>query len=224
MPEVVAATITTFLDRPRARGWIHVYSAAIAIFAGAALVPVAWVTVSPKAGWASLIYALGIVGMFGISAAYHRVRWSSPAAQRWMMRADHSAIFVFIAASYTPFALLAMPAPTDAEVLTLVWSGAAAGVALKMLWPSAPRWVGLPLYLMLGYTAIWFAGTLVDGAGLAVVTLLALGGALYTIGAIFYGLRWPNPWPRTFAHHEFFHAFTAAAALCHYAAAWGLLI
>ncbi len=219
-----AETIAGLLHTPRARGWIHVYAAAAAIVAGAALVPIAWVTVSPKAGWATLIYALGIVAMFGISASYHRVQWRSPAAQKWMKRLDHSVIFVFIAATYTPFTLLAMPSPTGGQVLTLVWVGAAAGVALKMAWPSAPRWVGLPLYLMLGYSAIWFAGTLVAGAGLAVVALLALGGVLYNIGAVFYGFRWPNPWPQTFGHHEFFHAFTAAAALCHYAAAWGLII
>lgn len=224
MPQAVADTITDLLHTPRARGWIHVYSAAIAIVAGAALVPVAWITVSPKAGWATLIYAVGIIAMFGISAAYHRVHWRSPAAEKWMMRVDHSVIFVFIAASYTPFAMLAMPERIGAQALTLVWSGAAAGVVLKMWWPSAPRWVGLPLYLLLGYSAIWFAGTLVDGAGWAVVALLVAGGVLYNIGAICYGLRWPNPWPHTFGHHEFFHAFTAAAALCHYFAAWGLIV
>ncbi len=224
MPQVVADTITDLLDTPRARGWIHFYSAATAIVAGLALVPVAWITVSPKAGWATLIYAVGIVAMFGISAAYHRVQWRSAAAMKWMMRIDHSVIFVFIAASYTPFAMLAMPPHTGAEALTLVWTGAAAGVALKMCWPSAPRWVGLPLYLLLGYSAIWFAGGLVDGAGWGVVALLILGGVLYNIGAVFYGLRWPNPWPRTFGHHELFHAFTAAAALCRYVAAWGLII
>ncbi len=224
LPQVVADTITDLLHTPRARGWIHFYSAATAIVAGAALVPVAWITVSSKAGLATLIYAVGIVAMFGISAAYHRVHWRSPAAEKWMMRVDHSVIFVFIAASYTPFALLAMPERTGAEALTLVWVGAGAGVVLKMCWPLAPRWVGLPLYLLLGYSAIWFAGTLVDGAGLTVVALLVIGGVLYNIGAIFYGLRWPNPWPTTFGHHEFFHAFTAAAALCHYFAAWGLII
>ena len=165
LPQVVADTITDLLHTPRARGWIHFYSAATAIVAGAALVPVAWITVSSKAGLATLIYAVGIVAMFGISAAYHRVHWRSPAAEKWMMRVDHSVIFVFIAASYTPFALLAMPERTGAEALTLVWAGAGAGVVLKMCWPSAPRWLGLPLYLLLGYSAIWFAGTLVDGAG-----------------------------------------------------------
>jgi hemolysin III len=223
LPQVVADTITDLLHTPRARGWIHLCSAATAILAGAALVLVAWLTVSSKAGWATLIYATAIVAMFGISAAYHRVHWHSPSAEKWMKRVDHSAIFVFIAASYTPFALLAMPARTGAEVLTLVWTGAAGGVVLKMSWPSAPRWVGLPLYLILGWAAIWFAGTLLEGAGLVVVALLVTGGALYNIGAVFYGFRWPNPWPQTFGYHEFFHAFTAAAALCHYVAIWVLI-
>jgi hemolysin III len=137
-----------------------------------------------------------------------------------MKRLDHSLIFVFIAGSYTPFALLAMPNHTGTEVLIVVWTGAAAGVALKMLWPSAPRWVGVPLYLLLGWTAVLFAEILHRGAGLAAVVLLVAGGVLYNVGAVFYGLRWPNPWPRTFGYHEFFHAFTAAAAVCHYVAVW----
>jgi hemolysin III len=205
---------------PRARGWIHLYAAVVAGVAGLALVLVAWLTTSPQAGWAASIYVTGIVAMFTISAAYHRIRWGSALAEKWMMRLDHSAIFVFIAASYTPVAVLAMPAPIGAEVLTIVWTGAAAGVALKMCWPSAPRWVGVPLYLLLGYVAIWFAETLLDGAGVTVVALLAAGGVLYNIGAVLYGTRWPNPWPTTFGHHEFFHAFTAAAAACHFVAIW----
>ena len=106
-----------------------------------------------------------------------------------MKRLDHSAIFVFIAGSYTPFALLAMPPRTGAEVLAIVWTGAVAGVALKMCWPSAPRWVGIPLYLLLGWLAICFAGSLLHAGGLIVVGLLVLGGVLYNVGAILYGLR-----------------------------------
>jgi hemolysin III len=137
-----------------------------------------------------------------------------------MKRADHAMIFVFIAGSYTPFALLAMPPRTATLVLTIVYSGAAAGVALKMFWPSLPKWIGVPLYLVLGYTAIWFAPTLLAGGGPTVVALLVAGGVLYNIGAVVYSVRWPNPWPQTFGYHEFFHAFTAAAAICHYAAVW----
>ncbi len=205
---------------PSARGWIHLVSAPFALVAGVTLISIAWIGGSPRAGWAALVYVVAIVAMFTVSAVYHRVRWASPAAEKWMMRVDHAVVFVFIAATYTPFALVSMPSHVGAEVLTIVWAGAAAGVALKMLWPSTPRWVGVPLYLMLGYVALWFADVLLAGAGITVVALLVIGAALYNIGAICYGVRWPNPWPQTFGHHEFFHAFTAAAAICHFVAIW----
>ncbi len=220
LPQGLADTVAELIGRPRARGWIHLCSAVIATVGGFALVLVAGMSSSPKVLLATLTYTVTIVAMFSVSAIYHRRHWHSPAALKWMKRLDHSVIFVFIAGSYTPFALLAMPPRTAAEVLVIVWTGAAAGVALKMLWPSAPRWVGVPLYLLLGWVAIWFAGALLDGAGPVVVILLVLGGVLYNVGAIFYGLRWPNPWPHTFGYHEFFHAFTAAAAISHYIAVW----
>jgi hemolysin III len=224
LPQVLADTVTELLGNPRARGWIHLCSAAIFIVGGAALVPVAWIATSPKAGWATLIYSATIVAMFSVSAVYHRVQWRSPTAERWMMRADHSLIFVFIAGSYTPIALLAMPAATGRFVLIVVYTGAAAGVALKMLWPLAPRALGVPMYLLLGWVAIWFAPTLLHGAGVTAVLLLVAGAVLYNIGAILYGLSWPNPWPQTFGYHEFFHAFTAAAAACHYIAIWLIVV
>ncbi len=161
-----------------------------------------------------------MVAMFCVSATYHRVTWVSAAAEKWMMRLDHSAVFVFIAATYTPLALIAMPPRSGVIMLTIVWMGATAGVVLKMLWPSTPRWVGLPLYLMLGYVAVWFAEVLLHGAGFAAVALLVAGAVLYNIGALFYGARWPNPWPHTFGHHELFHSCTAVAAACHFAAIW----
>lgn len=212
--------VVDLISVPRARGWIHLVFAVIALFAGAALVQGAWVASSPHAWWAASVYALGAVGMFTISATYHRVQWGSPLAEKWMMRLDHSAIFVFIGACYTPLAMLAMPPETGSRVLTIVWTGVAAGVALKMFWPSAPRWVGIPLYLLLGYVAVLFAGTLLEQAGVTVVALLIAGAVLYNVGAILYGARWPNPWPATFGHHEFFHAFTAAGAICHFVAIW----
>ena len=220
LPQGLADTVADLIGRPRARGWIHLCSAVIATLGGLALVSVAAITSSQKAVLATLIYTVTIVAMFSVSAIYHRKHWHNPVALKWMKRLDHSAIFVFIAGSYTPFALLAMPPRTGAEVLTIVWTGALAGVALKMWWPSAPRWVGVPLYLLLGWVAIYFAGSLLDGGGPTVVGLLVLGGILYNIGAILYGLRWPNPWPHTFGYHEFFHALTAAAAVSHYIAVW----
>jgi hemolysin III len=224
LPQVLADTVTDFLGRPKARGWIHFCSAVAAIVAGVALVSAAWIFSSSEAVLAASIYTATIVAMFSFSALYHRVHWQSPTTLKWMKRIDHSLIFVFIAGSFTPFCMLAMPPQTGNEVLVMVWGGAAAGVALKMWWPSAPRWVGVPLYLLLGYTAIWFASTLLAGAGLTAVVLLATGGVLYNIGAVLYGVRWPNPWPRTFGYHEFFHAFTAAAAICHYIAIWFVVV
>jgi hemolysin III len=224
LPQGLADTVAELIGRPRARGWIHLCSAVTSIVGGLALVLVAGLTTSLTGLVATVIYTVTIVAMFSVSAIYHRKHWHSPAALKWMKRLDHSAIFVFIAGSYTPFALLAMPPQTAARVLTIVWTGAAAGVALKMLWPSAPRWVGVPLYLLLGWVAIWFAGTLLEGAGPIVVFLLVLGGFFYQVGVTFYAFRWPNPWPHTFGYHEFFHAFTAAAAVSHYIAVWFVVL
>ncbi|MBB2993211.1 hemolysin III [Mycolicibacterium iranicum] len=219
LPEAVAEGVAQFLGKPRLRGWIHVYSAVIAVICGATLVAVSWSVVSTRAGIATLIYTLTIVAMFAVSGTYHRVNWTSANARKWMKRADHSMIFVFIAGSYTPFALLAVG--DDGMVLFwIVWGGALAGVALKMLWPSSPRWLGVPLYILLGWVAVWFIGPIMEGAGVAAVVLLIVGGALYSIGGVLYALKWPNPWPTTFGHHEFFHACTAVAAICHYIAMW----
>jgi hemolysin III len=138
LPQVLADTVTEFLGTPRG-GWIHLCSTAVAVVAGAALVPVAFIAASPRAGWATLIYTATIVAMFGVSAIYHLRQWRSPATETWMKRTDHSVIFIFIVGSYTPFALLAMPPRIGTHVLTIVCAGAAAGIALKMMWPSAPR-------------------------------------------------------------------------------------
>lgn len=223
LPRALADVLTEVLHKPRVRGWIHLGAAAGAVIAVTPLIAAAWESGSARSGWAAVIYAAAIIAMFTVSAVYHRVRWTSASRMKWMKRVDHSLIFVFIAGSYTPFMLLAMPPQTGSRVLALVWAGAVAGVVLKMLWPSSPRWVGLPLYLLLGYVAIWYADALRVGGGLTIVALLAAGGALYNVGAIFYWLRWPDPWPRTFGYHELFHAFTVAAATCHYVAVWGVI-
>ncbi|HZA11682.1 PAQR family membrane homeostasis protein TrhA [Mycobacterium sp.] len=220
LPKAVVDGVAHVLHKPRARGWIHVYAAAVALVAGAALVSVSWAVESTRAGLATLLYTTTIVAMFAVSGTYHRLDWKSETARKWMKRLDHSMIFLFIAGSYTPFALLALPRATGMLLFWIVWAGALAGVALKMWWPSAPRWVGVPLYLLLGWVAVWFAGSIVHGAGVAAMVLLAVGGALYSIGGVLYGLKWPDPWPSTFGHHEFFHACTAVAAICHYIAMW----
>ncbi len=208
------------LTKPRLRGWIHLYCAVGGAVGGTALVAVSWAEASKRAGHSTLTYALAVVAMFAVSAVYHRVDWKSATARTWMRRLDHSMIFVLIAGSYTPFARLAMPRPTGYVVLAIVWGGAVAGIALTLFWPTAPRWVCVPLYLLLGWVAVWFAPTIVHDAGWAATVLLAVGGALYSIGAVCYGLRRPDPWPRTFGYHEIFHACTAVAALSHYIAIW----
>ena len=157
-PEAVVEGVSQFLGKPRARGWIHVYAAIIATVAGAALVSVSWAVDSTRAGIATLIYTCTIVAMFTVSGTYHRVHWTSRRAHTWMKRLDHSMIFVFIAGSYTPFALLALPESDGWLLFWIVWGGALAGVLLKMCWPSAPAWVGVPLYLLLGWVAAWFIG------------------------------------------------------------------
>jgi hemolysin III len=220
LPEAFADGVANFIGRPRARGWIHVYSAVVAFIAGAALVSVSWALESTRAGLATLLYTFTIVAMFTVSGVYHRVTWKSPTVRKWMKRLDHSMIFLFIAGSYTPFALLALPSEKGMVLFWIVWGGALAGVLLKMCWPSAPAWVGVPLYLLLGWVAAFFMVPIMHGAGVAALVLLIVGGALYSVGGVLYGLKWPNPWPTTFGHHEFFHACTAVAAICHYIAMW----
>jgi hemolysin III len=204
--------------RPRARGWIHWYSALVSGAAGVALVVVAANVVGARAAIACGIYALTIVGLFGISATYHRHTWASPRARTWMKRADHSMIFVFIAGTYTPLASLAVSGTTGRVLLIVVWIGAAGGVALKMLFPHSPRWLGVPFYLALGWVAIFAMPQFLHNGGPAVVALIIAGGVLYSVGAVFYAIRRPNPWPGTFGYHEVFHAAVTLAALCHFIA------
>nr|WP_280245489.1 hemolysin III family protein [Nocardia abscessus] len=205
--------------KPRLRGWIHTWAVGVAAIAAVVLVATA-TTVSATAGWSTLIYGLTVCGLFGVSAVYHRVTWPTPRARIRMKRADHSMIFLFIAGSYTPFGLLGLPGRTGQTLLAVVWAGALAGVALKLLWPTAPRWVGVPLYLLLGWAIVPVAGQLNGQIGIAPLILLLIGGLFYSGGAILYATKWPNPWPTAFGHHEFFHAATVLAALTHYAAVW----
>ncbi|RDI52905.1 hemolysin III [Nocardia mexicana] len=205
--------------KPRMRGWIHTYAVGIAAIAVIALVATTS-TVSATAAWSTLVYGLTVCGVFGVSAVYHRVTWRTEQARIHMKRADHSMIFLFIAGSYTPFALLGLPGRTGITLLAVVWAGAVAGVALKLLWPTAPRWVGVPLYLVLGWAIVPVAATLTHNVGVTPMVLLLVGGLAYSGGAILYATHWPDPWPDTFGHHEFFHAATVLAALCHYIAIW----
>lgn len=218
--EHLAEGAADVLAKPRLRGWIHLYCAAVAAVAGTALVVVSWVAASKRAGHSTLAYTAAIVAMFAVSAIYHRVNWESVTTRKRMRQLDHSMIFVFIAGSYTPFVRLAMPRATGHVVLAIVWGAALAGVALTLFWPTAPRWLSVPLYLLLGWAGVWYTAMILHNAGVAAVVLAAVGGVLYSIGAVFYALRWPDPWPSTFGYHELFHACTAVAATCQYIAIW----
>ena len=206
--------------KPRLRGWIHFWSFFASVATGATLIALAASTVSARAALATALYSASVSGLFGISALYHRRSWANRRTAYWINRLDHSMIFVFIAGSYTPFATLAMPSDTGTLVLVVVWVGGVAGVTMKLAWPRAPRWLGVPIYLALGWVAVFVMADLLRAAGPAPLVLLVVGGALYSVGALVYTLKWPDPWPRTFGFHELFHAATVLAAICHYVAVW----
>ncbi|RMI35865.1 PAQR family membrane homeostasis protein TrhA [Nocardia stercoris] len=211
-------------SKPRFRGWIHVWACAISAVAGIVLVAVA-AGVSLSATVATAVYSVSVTGLFGTSAVYHRVYWTDPRHRMWMKRADHSMIFVLIAGTYTPIVVLGgLPGASRSALLDVVWFGGLAGVLLKLLWPTAPRWVGVLLYLLLGWAIVPFVPAVLHTIGAAPLVLLAVGGVLYSAGAILYATKWPNPWPRSFGHHEFFHAATVAAAASHCIAVWVVVL
>jgi hemolysin III len=215
-----AVTPPTILDRPRLRGWLHVWAFAISVAAGTALVSVAAVTRGGQAAAATSVYALTVALLFGTSAVYHRVSWSTPARRALVARLDHSMIFLFIAGTYTPFALLAMPEQTGRAVLAVVWAGAVGGVLLKTSWITAPRWLTVPIYLALGWVGVFVLPELLSHGGVAALVLLVAGGVAYTAGGVVYGLKRPDPVPHVFGFHEVFHLCTVVAAACHMIAVW----
>jgi hemolysin III len=200
------------------RGWLHAYAFFVAAVAGTVLVTLAATLVDkPGAAISTALYSATVCALFGTSALYHRRVWT-PRGYQIMRRLDHSMIFVFIAGTYTPVSVLLLSRTKATVILALVWGGALLGVGMKMISPNAPRWLSAPLYIALGWVAVAVLPDLLAHGGLAVFVLLIAGGAGYTTGAIFYALRKPNPWPGVFGHHEFFHACTIVAALCHHVA------
>lgn len=196
--------------KPLLRGWLHLATAPLAALAGAPLV-----LSSPDlpARVAAMIFAASAVTLFGVSAAYHRGTWG-PRARGVLRRLDHSAIFLVIAGTYTPFAVLLLPARSAVLLLGVVWTGAIAGVLFRVFWVAAPRWLYTPMYLALGWTAVWFLPQFAAG-GPAVLALVVTGGVLYTVGAVAYAVRRPDPFPRVFGYHEVFHACTVLAFAAH---------
>ena len=200
--------------KPRMRGWLHAATAPVALAAGVLLVLLS-PGGAPRVG--SAVFALCALVLFTVSATMHRGGWS-PRTELVLTRLDHASIFLLIAGTYTPFSLLMLQGSDRVVLLSVAWSGAALGIAFRMLRPQAPRWVYTPIYIALGWVAVFFAPDFAHYTGAAAaVILLALGGLLYTLGGIVYGLRRPNPLPQWFGFHEVFHAFTVVAFAAHYA-------
>jgi hemolysin III len=201
-------------QKPRLRGVSHQWAFFVSLGAGLALILLAnGSTATIAAG----IYAFSLSALLGISALYHRVDWR-PAARRWMRRLDHTMIFVLIAGTYTPFALLVLHGPISHIVLIAVWVTAGAGTVLNLLWWNAPKPVAAAVYISTGWIAILAFPQLWDGLGPIGFGLIVLGGILYTAGAIVYARRRPDPRPAVFGYHEIFHLLVIVAAACDFAA------
>lgn len=200
--------------KPKLRGWLHAGMWPILQLAGLALLVVA-PTVVGRAGVA--VYLVGASVLFGTSAVYHRGTWSERVGGV-LRRLDHANIFLFIAGTYTPLSLMLLEGNDRVVLLALIWSVAAAGIVFKMLWMAAPRWLYTLLYLVMGWAAVGWLPQFWTAGGPLVVALIALGGLVYTAGAVVYALKRPDPFPTWFGFHEIFHACTIVAALSHFAA------
>jgi len=199
--------------KPRLRGVSHEYAFFVSIACGVALILAAS---NGKARLAATIYAVAVSALLGTSALYHRVTWR-PNARRWMRRLDHSMIFVLIAGTYTPVALLALRGSLATIILIVLWAGALGGVVFKLVWLDAPKWLFAAVYVVLGLVTGAVFGELPAAIGWLGVAGLATGGLLYVIGAVVYASGRPNPWPKVFGYHEVFHALVITAAALHYA-------
>ncbi len=186
----------------------------ISVIAGMVLVMQAE---TPEAQISAAIFATTAALLFGTSALFHRGSWS-PRVRGLLRRMDHSNIYLIIAGTYTPFAVLSLPPGKGQTLLLIVWVGALAGVIFRVFWIGAPRWLYTSVYVGIGWVAIFFLPALIAGAGITAVLLIAVGGVLYSAGAVVYGLKRPDPWPRWFGFHEVFHSLTIAAFTVHYVA------
>ncbi len=197
--------------KPAWRGWIHAGTFPLAIALGVILILVAGGTTAKVS---SAVFVASSLLMFGTSALYHRLNWSDT-SRAFMRRLDHANIFLLIAGSYTPITALSLTTEKATLLLWLIWSGAALGIGFRVWWIGAPRWLYVPLYVVLGWGAFAFVVDFFQ-ANAAMMTLIMVGGLAYTLGAVVYGIKKPNPVPGVFGFHEVFHALTVVAFLCHW--------
>ena len=205
--------------KPKLRGWLHLGTAPLTLAAGIVLIALS-PTTETRVG--SAMFVGSAVVLFTVSAIYHRGTWS-PRVWAFLRRFDHSNIFLLIAGSYTPFALVLLEGTQRTLLLSVVWTGAVLGVLFRVFWVGAPRWLYTPIYIALGWAAVFFipgfargAQELGVGVGTAVLVLIIVGGGLYTLGGVVYAFQRPDPSPRWFGFHEVFHTFTILAFVTHY--------
>lgn len=199
-------------SKPLLRGVLHQWAALAALAAGIVLTAMA---PTARAGLAAAIFGTSLFVLFAVSATYHRPTWG-PVARAWMRRADHASIFLLIAGTYTPVCLLALEPEPGTRGLLLVWGGATLGVLQSLFWIRAPKFVAALLGLGVGWSVVPYMGEVRGAVSTAGFVLLVLGGLLYSVGAVAYATKWPNPRPHVFGYHEVFHALTIIAALLHF--------
>jgi hemolysin III len=200
--------------KPRLRGVFHQWACVGSLPLGLVLVLVAE---TARARIALTVYSVSLVALFGVSALYHRINWRSLTGRDWMRRLDHSMVFVLIAGSYTPFAVLVLHGALAVAILVAAWAGALFGVVFNLVWSDTPTWLRSALYVGLGWIAVAAVPQLEAAIGLVGLALLGLGGVLYTLGAVVYAVKRPDPVPAVFGYHELFHILVIAAAILQYA-------
>lgn len=198
---------------PHLRGWLHLGAFPLSVAAGVVLI-----SLSPdtKTKVATGVFALTSSSLFGVSAVFHRGQPWSPRWHAVLRRLDHSTIFLLIAGTYTPFAMTLLESDKARLLLSFVWGGALVGIAFRVLWIGAPRWLYLPVYAALGWAAVFWLDDFAATAGPVVLSLILIGGLLYSIGGLVYGIQRPDPIPHVFGYHEVFHSLTIAAFAVHY--------
>jgi hemolysin III len=214
MTQFGEATAIAPLARPRLRGTLHLAGFVVACLVGIAFV----VTLDGRRLFAAVVFAVSAAAMLGASALYHRVTWTTPSIRLRMRRVDHAGIYLLIAGTYTPVALLGLHGILQPVVLAVVWTGAAAAILSKVFWVGSPKWLSAVFGITLGWIGVAALPQLATTAGPAAVVLLGAGGLAYTAGAIVYARRRPDPVPSVFGYHELFHALTLVALACQYVA------
>jgi len=206
-------------QKPKWRGVLHQWAAVYALGAGTALFAMA---PTRNARIASAVYALSLALLLTISAVYHRFQWT-PRVRTWLRRADHASIFLLIGGTYTPVAMLALAGGEGRTLMIVIWCGVALGVLVSMLWPGAPKFFSAAIAVAVGWTIVPYIGTIRRVLEPTELWLIVVGGIAYTLGAVVYAVKRPDPWPRSFGYHEVFHALTLVGAGLHLAAVFSIV-